>query len=151
MTARGSKTTPRKRSRRRGPALAARTAHHRGREHDEPERVAQPDRAGDEADHGRSGQEAEPADRRDGGDPDAGRHSRGRAGGAEQHRHDDAETCAHRDEPDQRGGVEPITSASASPVAASRPPPRTSATGPNRAFRRSPASRLAAMASEKPV
>ena len=48
-------------------------------------------------------------------------------------------------------GTQPVRRARVSPDAATRPPPRASATGPKRVFRRSPTLRLVAMASAKPV
>ena len=53
--------------------------------------------------------------------------------------------------PASAAGVEPTTSASPRPVAASRPPPRASASGPRLLFRRSPTTRLVAIASANAV
>ena len=101
---------------------------------------------------GGPGEKSEPADRRDRGDADAGRHAGRRAGGAEQHRHDDAEPGAHRheadDAPRRRADREREREPGGGDHAAAA---RQRRPGRSARSRRSPTIRLVAIASEKAV
>ena len=110
---------------------ASKKRHRHGRENDDSERAPQTRLTSRESDRRWTGEEAEPADRRDGCDPAPAGPGR-RAGGAKQHRNDHAEPGTHRREARDRDGHGADGEREPQPDGRDTLPRATSVTGPRR-------------------